>query len=315
MENRIRQNFAIHVRGMHGLGDNIMQRPFIRAAAQSQSVYLETPWPELFADLPNVFPVKANSNLRTQAKNEAISQTQWHRPRGRRVRLQYGPRDLAQKNIWRALDRNLPLGVHPFQLDLPTLPVPAIDTGGKPLAIVRPVTARSEWLNVARNPIPEYVNAIAAELSLTHFVVCLADLQDEQEWLVGDMPFCDLAFVRGELTSLQALALVGSADVVVGGVGWILPAALAYRTPAFIVLGGMGAHNAPERLLDPLWVESSRIGFGVPSNYCLCDQKDHNCNKHIPDIDGQFLDWCIRQQVPICEETMRLHLSNTPQMD
>lgn len=313
MQPTMNRNKSIHVRGMHGLGDNIMQRPFIQAASQTSDVYLETPWPELYADLPHVFPVRANSTLRTQAKNEAISQVKWHRPMGRRIRLHYGPQDLARTNIWRALDRHLPLGHQPFTLSLPSLPVPKIDTGGKPLAIVRPVTARAEWLNVARNPLPAYVNAVAAELSLTHFVVCLADLQEDSEWLEGPMPFCDLALIRGELTTLEALALVGSADIVVGGVGWIVPAALAYRTRAFIVLGGMGAHNAPERLTDPLWVDSGRMGFGVPRHYCLCDQKTHNCDKRIPDIDRQFLDWCALQQVPLCEETIRLHLSRTQQ--
>lgn len=310
----MRRNRSLHIRGMHGLGDNIMQRPFIRAAAEDHQVFLETPWPELYADLPNVLPVRANSNLRTQAKNEKASKVVWHKPYGRRIRMHYGPQDLVRSNIWRALNKHLPLGGHPFQLDLPPLPVPDIDTQGKPLAIIRPVTARTEWLNLARNPIPAYVNAIAAELSLTHYVVCLADLQDDQEWLEGPMPFCDLALIRGELTTLEALALVAEADVVVGGVGWIVPAALAARRRAFIVLGGMGAHNAPERLTDQEWVDNSHIGWAIPDHYCLCDQKTHNCDKRITDIDRQFLEWCAHQQVPLCEETMRHHLSQTHQM-
>lgn len=297
----MREN-TVNIRGMHGLGDNIMQRPFIRAAAQKRTVFLETPWPELYADLPNVKPVRANSRLRTQAKNESITQAKFHRPYGRRIRMHYGPSDLARTNIWRALARHLPIGDQQFILDLPPLPAHGIDTGGKPLAVVRPVTARQEWLNTARNPLPEYVNSIAATLSLTHFVVAIADLQDDEEWLVGEMPFCDLALIRGELTTLQALSLVSSADVVVGGVGWILPAALAARRPAFIVLGGMGAHNAPERLLDPEWVPGDRIGFARPDAYCLCDQKDHQCDKRITGIDGQFQAWCAHQQVPLCKQ-------------
>lgn len=304
---------AITVRGMHGLGDNIMQRPFIRAAAQKRTVFLETPWPELYADLDNVKPVRANSRLRTQAKNERITQSAFHRPYGRRIRLHYGPSDLARTNIWRALARHLPLD-GPFQLDLPPLPAHGIDTGGKPLAVIRPVTARSEWLNTARNPLPEYVNGIAATLSLTHFVVAVADLQDDEEWLVGEMPFCDLALIRGELTTLQALSLVASADVVVGGVGWILPAALAARRAAYIVLGGMGAHNAPERLLDPEWVPGDRIGFARPDAYCLCDQKTHQCDKRISGIDGHFQAWCAHQQVPLCQTQICPPLSPTPQM-
>lgn len=305
---------CIHIQGMHGLGDNIMQRPFIRAAAKRFNVYLETPWPELYADIERVFPVRANSQLRTQAKSEALSQMTWHRPIGRRHRLNYGPQDLARSNIWRALDRKMSLGDVPFVLDLPTLPRVDIDTGGKPLAVVRPVTARAEWLNEARNPLPGYVNAIAEELALTHYVVCIADLKDGEEWLEGPLPFCDLALVRGELTSLEALSLVASADVVIGGVGWILPAALAARRAAFIVLGGMGAHNGPERLTDAEWVPSGRVGFAMPDTYCLCDQKSHQCNKRITDIGRQFRAWCAENMVPLCDNPTSNPLSFTHQM-
>ena len=54
------------------------------------------------------------------------------------------------------------------------------------------------------------------------------------------MPLCDRAFVTGELSTMDVLALMRVADVTVGGVGWIVPAALAMRRRAFIVLGGNG---------------------------------------------------------------------------
>ena len=40
------------VRGMKGLGDNIYQRAFVKRLPGP--VYLETPWPELYEDLPGV---------------------------------------------------------------------------------------------------------------------------------------------------------------------------------------------------------------------------------------------------------------------
>ena len=61
----------VHYLGMHGLGDNIYQRAHVRqAVANGSEIYLTTPWPQLYADLPGVRCVRPNSHLRTQAKNE-----------------------------------------------------------------------------------------------------------------------------------------------------------------------------------------------------------------------------------------------------
>ena len=60
----------ILIRGMWGLGDNIFSRPFVRAAARKYDLYLETPWPELYADLDIKF-VRGRRLLRTQQKNIA----------------------------------------------------------------------------------------------------------------------------------------------------------------------------------------------------------------------------------------------------
>lgn len=286
---------------MLGLGDNIMQRPFVRAAAgRGGKVYLDTPWPELYADLPGVLPVRSKTRLRTQAKNERASAIRWNYPPASIPlrRLAYGAAAMEQMNIYQALESCLPLDGAPFVLDLPPLPTVGLDTGGRPLAVIRPVTERKEWLNPARNPRPEYVAELAARLALTHYVVCIADLEEGQEWLMGDLPFCDQALIRGELSTMEALALVAQADMVVGGVGWIVPAALAAGRPAFIVLGGQGGHNAPEKVTDER-IDLTRIGFARPGRYCLCTDKSHNCDREIGDLLEQFEAWAAVQGIPL----------------
>lgn len=291
------------IKGMYGLGDNIMQRPFVRAAAAREGqVFLQTPWPELYADLPGVKPVRSMTRLRTQQKNERrVPHHLWARcPTGARVaKIGYGHAALERGNIYQAMDDCLPLGDAPFVMDLPRLRAPKIDTGGKPLAVIRPVTARREWLNPARNPLPEYVCQIADRLAATHYVVVIADLSDGEEWLIGDLPVADLVLVRGELTTMEALGLVAKADVVVGGVGWIVPAALAMRRRAFIVLGGQGAHNAPSVILDNR-VDSSLLGFARPDRYCLCSDKGHNCDREITGLLERFEAWADLQGIPLC---------------
>jgi hypothetical protein len=78
--------------------------------------------------------------------------------------------------------------------------------------------------------------------------------------------------------------------VVVGGVGWIVPACVALGTPAFIVLGGNGGMNAPDKIIDTR-MDGSRIGFATPKEYCRCLDMRHLCEKQIPDLERQWRRW------------------------
>lgn len=294
---------------MQGLGDNIMQRPFVRAAAERESVvYLRTPWPELYCDMPNVRPVRSLTALRTQAKNERASKVAWSTApaAAQKVVLGYGGRSMAVGSISDAMEAVLPLGSTPYRLDLPDVGrAPRIDTKGKPLAIIRPVTERREWLNASRNPRPEYIAQIAEVLSATHYVVCVADLQADLEWRVGPMPVCDRAFMHGEIPTMDLLALMRSADLVVGGVGFIVPAALALETRCFVVLGGQGGHNHPRKIVDPR-ADSSRLGWAWPRSYCLCSEKTHLCDKTVDGVLEQFEAWAVSQGVCHAKNSVRL---------
>lgn len=278
---------------MKGLGDNIYQRIFVRAAASCRTVWLETPWPELYADLPGVRCVKAPTQLRTQAKNIARQPPpRWHRaPAGARpLRMGYGHASMTQTGIIGAMEALLPLAGAPFVMDLPNFGPSRSCFARKPIAIVRPVTVRSEWRNEARNPRPDYVAAIAAELMRDYHVVSIADLAPGQEWLVEPAPPAHERFHHGELAFPDLMALVQSAALIVGGVGWIVPAAIAAQVPAFIVLGGQGGHNAPDKITDRR-MDLSRIGWAWPDRYCRCADMRHACDKRIHDPLAQFATW------------------------
>lgn len=290
---RAAQRNRILIRGMWGLGDNIFSRPFIRAAAKEYDLHLETPWPELYADLDIKF-VHGSRKLRTQQKNMARQPPErWMRPAPipmREIKVAY--RDLASQSIISALEQRwskLNVRFDPALFDLPDMgPSPvAFD---RPIAVVRPVTVRTEWRNEARNPRPEYIAAIAAELMATHTVVAVADIAPGEEWVVGEPPPAHRYFVHGELPVRELLALVRAADIVVGGVGWIVPAAIALKTKAFVVLGGHGGHNAPEKITDPR-LDLRRIGFAKPEKFCRCTNMLHTCDKGIADPLGQFYRW------------------------
>jgi hypothetical protein len=135
------------------------------------------------------------------------------------------------------------------------------------------------------------VNTLAAELIATHTVVAVADLAAGEEWLVGELPPAHRYFLFGELPVRELLALVRDADILIGGVGWIVPAGLALKVKTFVVLGGHGGHNAPEKITDSR-LDLSRIGFAIPENYCRCTNMLHtSCDKRIADPIGQFHRW------------------------
>jgi hypothetical protein len=280
----------------HGLGDNIFARPFIRATAARRPVWLMTPWPELFEDLPVRFAPKP-SRLRTQAKNIARqigSRYSDPPPGAHSVKVQYGHQSLKTfRNIARSIEAILPLNGEPFVMDLPAWERETFvfSSTVRPIAVVRPVTARKEWHNIARNPLPEYVNAVAAALMKTHHVIAVADLQDGEEWLIGEMPPHHEAFVRGEMDVKSLLALFRNADVAVGGVGWIVPASIALKTKAFIIGGGQAQHNAPRVITDPR-MDLSRIHFVTPEPQCPCAHMTHNCNKTIKGLGLSWTHFC-----------------------
>ena len=283
----------ILIRGPWGLGDNVYSRPFVRAAATKYEVWLDTPWPELYEDIDIRF-VRGARGLRTQTKNVVLqSEDRWSRPPPaiREMHIHYA--NLAASSIIRSLEQRwkmkLGVGFNPALFDLPDMgPSPVVSD--RPIAVIRPPTLRTEWCNPARNPKPEYIVALAAELMATHTVVAVADLEPDREWLVGTLPPAHHHFVFGELKVRELLALVRDADIAIGGVGWLVPAGLALKTNTWIVLGGNGGHNAPEKITDPR-LDLSRIGFAMPERFCRCTHMPHACDKTIADPLGQFARW------------------------
>jgi hypothetical protein len=275
---------AMIIEGMLGLGDNIYQRAFIKAT--SKPIWLATPWPELYSDIPGVNLIKRETKLRTQAKNlDRQPADVWSRaPHVPTAKIRYGASGIipGMTQCFR---------VKPQEFDLP-------DFGPSPVAgkyvVVRPVTVRSEWRADNRNPLPQYVAQAAAEMRRRgYLVVSVADLEDNKEWLVGDPPAADITYHKGELPVKQLLALVQGAAAVIGGIGWIVPACIAAKVPAWIICGGQGGYNSPENITDPC-MDLSRVHFAVPDRFCRCTLKIHNCNKRIACHDQMFADWADR---------------------
>ncbi|EMN1548056.1 hypothetical protein R2O78_003093 [Enterobacter kobei] len=279
-------NVPLFIDGMLGMGDNIYQRAFVKQLPAGS--YIKTAWPELYEDL-SVLPVRSFTTLRTQRKNEYRTQSEFHQPPDMRQtrRIFYGPDHLRRGSIFDAMRQQF--GVEPSDLDLPSFG-PAEFTSEKPIAVIRPATIRSEWRSDSRNPDPEYLLQ-ASRLLRKHFcVISVADLQEGEEWSVGELPEADLRLHSGQLNFKSLMRLIEHAAVVVTPVGWALPAAIAYKVPVYVVAGGRGGHNAPEIVTDAA-MDLSRVGWAIPDNYCRCEKWDHHCDKRISNFTDKFEAW------------------------
>jgi ADP-heptose:LPS heptosyltransferase len=204
----------------------------------------------------------------------------------------YGTRELARGSIIDSLAAKLPLHGAPFVFDLPPGDVETM--GGRPYVVVRPVTIRREWHNPARNPDPSSLLKVAQWLQdAGYLVVLVADLKEGEEHSVGALPPYDVAYLRGEKNVVELMALVRGAAAVVGGVGWVVPMAIAAGTPLFVVQGGQLGHNGPDKITDPR-MNLSRVGWAKPRYPCQCERMNHNCRKDPADLKGDFVEWMER---------------------
>jgi hypothetical protein len=120
--------------------------------------------------------------------------------------------------------------------------------------------------------------------------VSVADLKVGREQAVLPLPPADETYHAGELALEPLLALIRGAAAVVGGVGWLLPAAIAYRVPMLLIYGGWGQDNGPARLLDRR-MDVSRVEQVLPTRFCMCRGRGHRCDKRIDDFAARAERW------------------------
>src|SRR5690606_16791069 len=145
----------------------INQRCFIKALVKKgHEIWLKTPLPEIYAGIPNLHFVHANSPLRTQSKNERLSAFRFvpEPPGIPRRRIFYGNGDLQACSIFEAMESQF--GTAPAQMDLPRYVPGDIRTpDGKPVAVIRPTTARKEWLTATRGPLTRSSDTVSRILA------------------------------------------------------------------------------------------------------------------------------------------------------
>lgn len=253
------------IRIMNGLGDTIYHRPFVIEYLHHHNLTLDTKYPELFSDLEVEF---------SSLDHPDIAPT-------------YNTKDLRFRNILGNIGRFFPpLATNvDFTFNLPKFPR-FLDH--PKYAVIRPPTLRKDFYGPARLPRMEYIREATQILkSLGYATVGVAALKKDEEWLDGDPPEFCYDWMNGERTIPELMSLIEHASVVVGGPGWQVPAAWAYRTNTLILYGGAGKINRYSTLYDPR-INFNRTAWVEPDHFCMCENIKHDCNKAISDFDEKF---------------------------
>src|SRR5262245_4740185 len=285
-----------YVVGMHGLGDNLHQRALIRQLlGRSSRVLLETPWPCLYHDFAGKLElVHKRSQLRTQAKNAHREfakfdhvQAPFMSPDIQLKVFYTGASVKASGSILGAMLADS--GLEPTPYDF-RMPIPAswqakaqvwIDQWkpSKPLLIYRPLVVRTEWRGCGlRNTDHAVYSILFNDLSERFFVVGVADLMPQVEWLVGMPVKVDVRCYGGELDIETLAALTQRAALVYSSSGFAIPLAQAVGTPSICIFGGLenssslslGGNLTPYLGIDP-----------VQPCSCFSPKCPYKCSKRI----------------------------------
>jgi hypothetical protein len=286
----------VGIHSMQGLGDNIYQRAFVKEIAKNfQTVYINTPWVQLYSDIPNILFVERNTPLRTQRKNiSKIPKERWatNIPQCPMIHIAY----TQTEGILNGMSRSSGIPI-PSEFDIPerySKEQPIIE--GEYI-VVRPVTIRKESNFISRNPDPKYLTE--AVINIKHHrpgikVVSVADVFPPMEEYVGNPPPCDIRYDNGELNFDQLMNVCVHAKGIIGSVGWIVALSEAIDVPTCCILGGYGGCNSPDKISPP----QAKIHYIPPDNFCMCTNMQHTrCDKNINNFRKHFDSWLYNNNI------------------
>lgn len=291
----------ILIKSMQGIGDNIFQRPYVKALVErGEKVYIQTPLPFLYDDIDVSFVKPDDVPWRTQAKVfNQLKGVRWKSAPKNAIEIDpfYSGERLVQSTIPHCIQEAFMLEDFDFKFDLPEFPTHRLYSDKRKIAVIRPVTIRKEWRADGRAPLPHYINWCAGMLKRSGYhVISIADLKEGEEWLVGNPPVAHQHLHSGELSIPEMLGLIQNASIVVGGPGFIIPASVAANVPLFVVYGGRGGYDSPAKDFD-VRMNLKKVGWALPDNFCRCtynNEENHSCDKKISNLDDQFMKFMQR---------------------
>lgn len=268
-----------------GFGDNIYHIPFVHQLAKQGTVYIYTPFPELF-QFENVvcLPHPNAHRLKLQKKNGTANPlyAKNAEPHGRLLRFEYGSQ-IRGTTLIKSFERTVPLKEWFFEFnpqrfkEVDDIRARA-DASGKKLCVVRLPSVRDEWPCSSRNGKMEYFKACIDHLKDRYCFVTVGDIGNNEAY-DGPCPdgiddHRDRAGDRS-LTIWQAMDLINRSDLVLAIQSNILPICQMLKKRSFFIYGGYVPHRAlnDDRLFQ--------VGYAEPDPFCFCVDGQHRCRKEI----------------------------------
>lgn len=277
------QGSPIEVFGMVGIGDSLHQRAVVSELAKTREIWLRTPWPQLYHDMPEIRLLPHAFHDRAIDRNSAAAasfySTDSAPTHAVKTSITYADGGVARHGSVVAA-MGAAAGAEPGTFEFP---VPdawkraariARAPRGRKLLVYRPLTERVAGASRTRNPDPAAYKAIFDQLRSRYFVVSVADLAPGDEWQVSLPVEPDIELHAGELALEGLVGLFAIADLVYCAPGMATVLAQAVQTPAITVFGGFETRESFAGTGSP-WLPIE------PRRPCGCWREDHACDKEI----------------------------------
>lgn len=267
-----------------GLGDCIYLRPVLRWLPHKE-IYLETPWPQVFVDMPQVKCVKPKGKyLRTQQANidKYSNWCEYHYPHD----VQLGHYGLRKYSIIGYFCSEI-LGQQPSwfnnQLILPQswiVKAKALlatrNIEHKKVCLIRPNTLRQEWLCPARNPKIEYLQAFIDKYRNDYFFVSLANLCDGAEVYDGKLSGVDWE-ITANIPIETVMGMFYKADTIIASPSFWTALGMALNCNMLLIYGAHESHFA----INDRRIKAPNCRFIEPDPFDICDLEKANGFKDI----------------------------------
>ena len=275
--------------GRYGIGDAIHQRGVLRELMRDREVWLSTCHFRVYQDLVErglnlIFkPCSLHAQAKTIEREKAAFPHSATPPKDApHSNLSYSKSEIDKcGSILEAMAGCVGVKARPLDFSLPVRREWVSefrrrfdwDTGGKPIMVYRPIVQRREWNGANRNPDPEAYNAIFHAIRENFFVVSVADLVHDVEWIVGHVQSADVTLHKGELTFEDMAALWQEAAICFCNPGFGPVLAQAVGTPSITVYGGRENYKTTQRAGEHL---APTLGIDQDQP-CDCMSERHQC--------------------------------------
>lgn len=271
---------------LEGVGDFMFLRPAIRKLSEKyEELYLHTPYPYLFWDLPKIKPVRPKQIMTDVSRQlaDGADQRLFHQLPDYEIPTYttFSYFDDMKKGLSAYESYAQQLGVgDPLSFSMsfnPSWLSRRVQDLSGVIAVVHPPKIRAQWVNTARNPLMEYYQTIIDATPWFRWV-SVGCLKDGYEWLDGPpLRGVSYSFDRGELGMTEVLGLLSTAYLVLTAPVFPYGIAAALGTPVFTLFGGC---FPPSAFLDRRL--GLHVGHVAPQPFCACFRDLHSCDKRIP---------------------------------